>query len=262
MNKFLTVIAITLLISACASTDTYSHSDPRYLRAKEYYNECMKGSGYYTYQRDCSEYSLAGLDEELKDKAFKHRDNYLEQASNEVKLLWAAMHGNIDEVKKFIAQGINVNAEFSNAQLNGTQGEGSDDSYSLLYLATGSDLGMMELLLQNGADPSWHYGEPLHERDIITDSYDTIYGDTKGVVIGHLLLDYGYKPTASALYKLKSGEGETAELYRRMLAVAEPSSKSSAGFLERLSQLKQAARKYRHARQDEERVRRQLEKSR
>ncbi|MBS7690728.1 hypothetical protein I0E98_10635 [Pseudomonas lalucatii] len=204
--KHIILSAAALVLAGCGSTPMIQDSED-VVRGKAYLQECLASTHIKPMHRACFNYYLSKVGDEAKAQAKQHWDSYMATLGPDERLLGAVFRQNTEAAREAISSGANVNREFSASFLNGPSVRNAESKTTVLMQAGFKfDLEMMELLLQNGANPSWKEGEDRFDvvANLISRSGITHYEDgtretVTGLQVGELAFKYGYRPDALAL---------------------------------------------------------------
>lgn len=194
MTKYLVVLA-TLALAGCSAgpiKDRMSEADKATLiecqattQLKEMWDKCL----------------VSGV---WQNGGIEHWDNSVAAMEPDMRLLAALMRSDTTAAKTAIANGANVNSVYSNATLYGPTANDPERVRSALSVAVGNfDIETVEMLLQEGADPS---SNPFTGQIGSTKTFkkaDGTWITVTGLQMAEMGLKYGLVATPEELFRLE-----------------------------------------------------------
>ncbi|WP_303285327.1 hypothetical protein [Marinobacter sp. SS8-8] len=242
MVRIFALVIVVAFISGCSSVRQESMQEkpnspsPEQVKWDGYFQKCMSAKNFGD-ASICRRYEREKyLSEEQVSQAEAQWEKIFQASGPDFHLYTAITSADLEGMQEAIKAGANVNRIFSSTELFGSRAESGKERFTTPLAEASSrssrkKLEMMELLLENGANPSWRRGRGSYEFDIFTDSLGRSLQNADGTTIIHgedvglLLLEYGYEPTLFSAKRAKSnlGSGPKAKkVYEEVMRVAGP----------------------------------------
>ncbi|HCA5884940.1 TPA: hypothetical protein MXV08_004061 [Pseudomonas aeruginosa] len=201
-------IAVALLLSGCGTALT---NPQEVAEGQQALQACLSATEIAAMRSTCFRRVIDQAGEKAAAQAEAHWNDAVARMQPDERLLASILWPNLNAVKAAIASGANVNREFTNRVVAGTNATDPQGMRSVLDIAVDAfEPEIAELLLLEGANPNWRASEDdldmFTSRIMQTQSYTDRDGNVKtitGMDMAELGVKYGLAPTAESLLRLE-----------------------------------------------------------